>query len=94
VRICISCEVPSIADTTLGISGIPFLLPPDWGGWPLNFTIKRKGMPDIPSVVSAIDGTSHEIQIPFNEPQQQFDSGHGKYYCIHTQVKKYNSENE
>jgi hypothetical protein len=41
-----------------------------------------------------IIGTSHEIQIPFNEPQQQFDSGHGKYYCIHTQVKKYNSENE
>ena len=28
----------------------------------------------MPNVVSAIDGTSHEIQIPSNEPQQQFDS--------------------
>ena len=43
----------------------------------------------MPSVVSAIDRTSHEMQIPFNEHQQQFDSGHRKYYCIHTQVKKY-----
>ena len=25
----------------------------------------------MPNGVSAIDGTSHEIQIPFNEPQQQ-----------------------
>jgi hypothetical protein len=36
----------------------------------------------MPNVVSAIDGTSHEIQIPSNEPQQQFDSGHRKYHCI------------
>jgi hypothetical protein len=28
-------------------------------------------MPDMPSVVSAIDGTSHEMQIPSNEPQQK-----------------------
>jgi hypothetical protein len=48
----------------------------------------------MPNVVSAIDGTSHEIQIPSNEPQQQFDSVHRKEHCIHTQVKKYNSENE
>ena len=48
----------------------------------------------MPNVVSAIDGTSHEIQIPSNKPQQQFDSDHRKYHCIHTQVKKYNSENE
>ena len=35
--ICISCEVPSIADTTLGISEqYLFLLPSDWDGWPLN----------------------------------------------------------
>jgi len=27
----------------------------------------------MPNVVSAIDGTSHEIQIPSNEPQLQFD---------------------
>ena len=26
---------------------------------------------DMPNVVSAIDGTSHEIQIPSNEPQQK-----------------------
>jgi hypothetical protein len=25
----------------------------------------------MPNVVSAIDGTSHEIQIPSNEPQQE-----------------------
>jgi hypothetical protein len=25
----------------------------------------------MPNVVSAIDGTSHEIQIPSNEPQQK-----------------------
>ena len=42
---------------------------------------------DMPNVVSTIDETSHEIQIPSNEPQQQFDSGHRKYHCIHTQVK-------
>ena len=44
---------------------------------------KRKGIvlicqtlycSDMPNVVSAIDGTSHEIQIPFNEPQQQFEN--------------------
>ena len=56
---------------------------------------QRKGYcSDMPNSVSAIDGTSHEIQIQFNEPQQQFDSGHRKYHCIHTQVKKYNTENE
>ena len=26
---------------------------------------------DMPDVVSAIDGSSHEIQIPSNEPQQK-----------------------
>jgi hypothetical protein len=26
----------------------------------------------MPSVVSEIDGTSHEIQIPSNEPQQKY----------------------
>jgi hypothetical protein len=30
--------------------------------------LKRKR--DMPSVVSGIDGTSHEIQVPSNEPQQ------------------------
>ena len=56
---------------------------------------QRKGYcSDMPNSVSAIDGTAHEIQIQFNEPQQQFDSGHRKYHCIHTQVNKYNTENE
>jgi hypothetical protein len=34
----------------------------------------------MPSVVSAIDGTSHEIQIPFNEPQQQFENTITEFY--------------
>jgi hypothetical protein len=34
--------------------------------------LQRKGYcSDMPNVVSAIDGTSHEIQIPSNEPQQK-----------------------
>jgi hypothetical protein len=51
-------------------------------------------MPNMPSGVSAIDGTSHEIQIPFNKPQQQFDSGHRKSFVSIPRLKKYNSENE
>jgi len=47
----------------------------------------------MPNVVSVIDETSHEIQIPSNEPQQQFDRGHIQYLCIHTQLNKI-SENE
>ena len=62
-----------------------------FSGQPSQSGGKRKG---IVLICSAIDGTSHEIQISFNEHQQQFDSGHRKYHCIHTQVKKYNSENE
>jgi hypothetical protein len=41
----------------------------------------------MPNVVCAIDKSSHEIQIPSNEPQQQFYSGHKKQHCIHTYVK-------
>ena len=36
--------------------------------------------------VGAIDGTSHEICRPSNEPQQLFYSGHRKYHSIHSQV--------
>ena len=43
----------------------------------------------MPSVVSAIDGTSHEIQIPFNEPQQQFENT-----IVSIPREKYNSEND
>ena len=55
---------------------------------------KRGHWSEMPNVVDAFDGTSHEIQSPPNEPQQQLCSGHRKYHCIYTQVKKYNSENE
>ena len=36
--------------------------------------------------VGAIDGTSHEIYRPMNEPQQQFYSGNRSYHCLHTQM--------
>ena len=36
--------------------------------------------------VSAIDGTSHEIYRPMNEPQQQFYSGNRSHHCLHTQM--------
>ena len=41
---------------------------------------------EMPNVVGAIDGTSHEILVPQSEQQQVFYSGHRKYHCIHTQV--------
>ena len=44
-----------------------------WIQWPSIPVWWQKKMycSDMPSVVSAIDGTSHEIQIPSNEPQQK-----------------------
>ena len=36
--------------------------------------------------VGAIDGTSHEIYLQINEPQQQFYSGNRSYHCLHTQL--------
>ena len=47
---------------------------------------KRGKWPEMPNVVGMIDETSHEIEVPMNEPQQDFYSGHRKYHCIHTQV--------
>lgn len=41
---------------------------------------------EMPNVLGCIDGTSHEILTPSNEPQEEFYSGHRKYHCIHTQV--------
>jgi hypothetical protein len=32
---------------------------------------KKRYCSDVPNVVSAIDGTSHEIQIPSNEPHKK-----------------------
>lgn len=40
----------------------------------------------LPATVGAIDGTSHEINIPTTEPQQQYYSGHRNYHAIHTQI--------
>ena len=44
-----------------------------WIQWPTIsvWWQKKRYCSDMPNVVSAIDGTSHEIQIPFNEPQQK-----------------------
>ena len=36
--------------------------------------------------VGAIDGTLHEIQRPPTEPEHEFYSGHGRYYCFSTQL--------
>ena len=40
----------------------------------------------INDAVGAIDGTSHEIYRPLNEPQEQFYSGNRAYHCLHTQI--------
>ena len=40
----------------------------------------------IPSAVGAIDGTSHKINTPSTEPQEQFYSGHCQYHAVHIQV--------
>ena len=44
-----------------------------WIQWPTIpvWWQKKRYCSDMPNVVSAIDGTSHEIQIPYNEPQQK-----------------------
>ncbi|MES9881481.1 MAG: transposase family protein [Sedimenticola sp.] len=56
--------------------------------WPDRREWRRlaRRWPDMPNIVAAIDGTSHEIQIPTNH-QQLFYSGHRKFHCIHTQVR-------
>ena len=51
---------------------------------------------DIPSVVSAIDGTSHEITIPSNEPQQETRkilSANQLFSLIDVKKKFINSDN-
>ena len=40
----------------------------------------------IPSAVGAVDGTSHRINRPQNEPQEQYFSGHRHCHVIHTQI--------
>jgi hypothetical protein len=38
-----------------------------------SLVAKKMYCSDMPTVVSAIDGTSHEIQIPSNEPKQKIN---------------------
>ena len=56
--------------------------------WPTQaeWLSKRRKWAEMANVVGMINGTSHEILVPLNEPQQDFYSGHRKYHCIHTQV--------
>ena len=46
----------------------------------------RGNWENLADAVGAIDGTSHEIYRPMNEPQQQFYSGNRSYHCLHTQM--------
>jgi hypothetical protein len=82
--ICISCEVPSIADTTLievksliwAQKGKLYIIYENvmWIQWPTIPVWWQKKMycSDMPNVVSAIDGTSHEIQIPRQQIASQW----------------------
>jgi hypothetical protein len=48
----------------------------------------------MPNVVSAIDGTSHEIQIPSNEPQQENTLLGNQFFSLNDMKRKYiNSDN-
>jgi hypothetical protein len=46
----------------------------------------RGGWSGIPVAVGAIDGTSHKLQRPRTEPQEQYYSGHRHMHCMHTVV--------
>jgi hypothetical protein len=46
----------------------------------------------MPNVVSAIDGTSHEIQIPSNEPQQKTLSAN-QFFSLIDMRRKFNQNN-
>ena len=48
---------------------------------------------DMSNVVSAIDGTLHEIQIPSNEPQQNILSANQLFSLIDMKRKFINSDN-
>ena len=48
----------------------------------------------MPNVVSAIDGTAHEIQIPSNEPQQKTYFQQTNYFSLIDMKRKFiNSDN-
>ena len=55
---------------------------------------KKRYCSDMPNVVSAIDGTSHEIQIPSNEPQQKtYFQQTNSYHWLILKRKFINSDN-
>jgi hypothetical protein len=55
---------------------------------------EKKGFcSDMSNVVSAIDGTLHEIQIPSNEPQQNILSANQLFSLIDMKRKLINSDN-
>ena len=48
----------------------------------------------MPNVVSAIDGTSHEIQIPSNEPEQKNILSSNQFFSLIDMKRKFiNSDN-
>ena len=48
----------------------------------------------MPNVVSAIDGTSHEIQIPSNEPQQKNTRSANQFFSLIDMKRKFiNNDN-
>ena len=64
--------------------------------WPtIPVLSQKKGYcSDMPNVVSAIDGTAHEIQIPSNEPQQKTYFQQTNYFSLIDMKRKFiNSDN-
>ena len=54
--------------------------------WPSNQQWRdKRGKCELYNAVAAIDGTSHEIEVP-QDNHRFFYSGHRHMYCIHTQV--------
>ena len=52
----------------------------------VTFDDAKRPWEKLADTVGAIDGTSHEIYRPMNEPQQQFYSGNRSYHCLHTHM--------
>ena len=67
-----------------------------WIQWPTIpvWWQKKRYCSDMPNVVSAIDRTSHEIQIPFNEPQQKNILSANQFFSLIDMKRKFiNSDN-
>lgn len=56
--------------------------------WPSvdEWRAKRGHWDNLFPAVGAIDGTSHEVRRPLNEPQGHYYSGYRKFHAVHTQV--------